>query len=75
MLTFPVNREPVDVDNSFANLNPFYKQRAGAFYDTKYVFYSAAQLFDRARIRPEQMIGTLDSMRAFVFDFLDYYVR
>ena len=75
VLTFPVNREPVEVDNSFANRNPFYKQRAGAFYDTKYVSYSAAQLFDLARIRPEQMIGTLDSMRAFVFEYLDYYVR
>ncbi|MCE9519197.1 MAG: hypothetical protein K8R87_06575 [Verrucomicrobia bacterium] len=75
ILTFPVNREPVEVENSFAKDNPFYKQRAGAFYDTKYVSYSAAQLFDLARVRPDQMTGTLDSMRAFVYDWLDFYVR
>lgn len=75
ILTFPVNRDPVAVDNAFAQLNPFYKQRAGSFYDTKYVSFSAAQLFELARIRPEQMPGTLDSLRAFVFDYLDCYVR
>lgn len=75
MMTFPVNRDPVDVDNEFSRNNPFYKQGAGAFYDTTYVSFSAAQLFDLAHLRPEQMPGALDSIRAFVFDYLDFYVR
>ncbi|MEI6236463.1 MAG: hypothetical protein WCT04_25685 [Planctomycetota bacterium] len=75
VLTFPVNREPVEVDNSFDHLNPFYKQRSGAYYDIHYVSPAATRLFDLARIRPEQMVGTLDSLRAFVFDYLDFTVR
>lgn len=72
---FPVDRSAVDVDNEFNRRDPFYKQRAGAFYDYKYVAPSAEALIRIAQIRPEQMPGTLDALRAFVYEWLDAYVR
>ncbi len=72
---FPVDRSVVDVDNEFNRLNPFYKQRAGAFYDYTYVAPSAEALIRIAQIRPEQMPGALDALRAFVYERLDAYVR
>lgn len=72
---FPVDRSVVDVDNEFNRLNPFYKQRAGAYYDYTYVAPSAEALIRIAQIRPEQMPGTLDALRAFVYEWLDAYVR
>ena len=75
LVAFPVDRSIVDVDNEFSQNNPFYKQRAGAFYDIKYVGPSAEALFRIAAVRPEQMPGTLDALRAFVYDWLDAYVR
>ncbi len=75
LVVFPVDRSIVDVDNEFSQNNPFYKQRAGAFYEIKYVGPSAESLFRIAAVRPEQMPGTLDALRAFVYDWLDAYVR
>lgn len=72
---FPVDRSVVNVDNDFNRRDPFYKQRAGAFYDTRYVGPSAEALIKIAQVRPEQMPGTLDALRAFVFEWLDTYVR
>ncbi|WP_372723555.1 hypothetical protein [Novipirellula sp.] len=75
LIVFPVDRSIVDVDNEFSQNNPFYKQRAGAFYEIKYVGPSAEALFRIAAVRPEQMPGTLDALRAFVYEWLDAYVR
>lgn len=72
---FHVDRSVVDVDNEFNRRDPFFKQRAGAFYDYKYVAPSAEALIRIAQIRPEQMPGTLDALRAFVYERLDAYVR
>jgi hypothetical protein len=75
LVEFPVDRSVVDVDNEFSRNNPFYKQRAGAFYEIEYAAPSAASLIRIADVRPEQMPGTLDALRAFVYDWLDAYVR
>ncbi|QDU11911.1 hypothetical protein [Gimesia aquarii] len=75
LVEYPVDRSIVDIKNEFSRNNPFYKQRAGAFYEIKYVAPSAEALFRIANVRPEQMPGTLDALRAFVYDWLDAYVR
>jgi len=75
LVEFPVDRSIVNIDNEFSRNNPFYKQRAGAFYEIKYVAPSAEALFRIADVQPEQMPGTLDALRAFVYDWLDAYVR
>ncbi len=72
---FSVDRSIVHIDNEFSRNNPFYKQRAGAFYEIKYVAPSAEALFRIADVRPEQMPGTLDALRAFVYEWLHEYVR
>jgi hypothetical protein len=72
---FHVDRSVVDVDNEFNRRDPFYKQRAGAFYEYRYVAPSAEALIRIADIRAEQMPGTLDALRAFVYEWLDAFVR
>jgi hypothetical protein len=72
---FPVDRSAVNVDNEFNRRDPFYQQRAGAFYDDKYVAPSAEALIRIAQIRQEQIPGTRDALRAFVYEWLDAYVR
>lgn len=62
-------------ERSFSELNPHYKERAGAFYDIKYVSPSAEALFKIADVRPEQMRETLNILRAFVYEWLDAYVE
>lgn len=75
LVEFSVDRSVVDIDNDFSRNNPYYKQRAGAFYEIKYVAPSAESLFKVAHVRPEQMPGTLDALRAFVYEWLDRYTR
>ena len=75
IIEFHVDRSVVDIDNAFSRNNPYYKQRAGAFYEIKYVSPAAESLFKLADVGPEQMSGTLDALRAYVYEFLDAYVR
>jgi hypothetical protein len=72
---FPVDRSVVQVDNEFSRLNPLFKQRAGVFYEAKYVGPSAMALIRDAQVEPEQMVGVMDSLRAFVYEYLDAMVR
>jgi len=60
---------------NFSSLNPYYKDRAGAYYDIKYVSPSAEALFKIADIRPDQMRQTLRILRQFIDEWLDAYVH
>ena len=62
-------------DRRFSELNPHYRDRAGAFYDIKYVSPSAEALFKIADVRPDQMRKTLSILRSFVDDWLIAYVE
>ncbi len=72
---FPVDRSVVRVDNEFTRNNPFYKQRAGVFYEAEYVGPSTNALIRDAQVEPQQALGVMDSLRAFVYEYLDAYVR
>jgi hypothetical protein len=73
--TFPVNNGPVDVENSFTKLNPYYKQGAGTFYETEYLGFSAAKLFKLLDLEHAKRVGALDILRGFIYDWLDFHVR
>jgi hypothetical protein len=73
--TFPVNNGPVDVENSFTKLNPFYKQRAGTYYETEYLGFSAAKLFKLLDLDNAKRVGALDILRGFIYEWLDFDVR
>ena len=73
--TFPVNNGPVDVENSFTKLNPYYKQRAGTFYETEYLGFSAAKLFKLLDLDNAKRVGALDILRGFIYEWLDFNVR
>lgn len=62
-------------NENFSELNPYYKDRAAAFYDIKYVSPSAEALFKIADVRPEQMRKALKILRSFVDEWLDAYVE
>ena len=73
--TFPVNNGPVAVENDFTRLNPYYKQRAGTFYETEYLGFSAAKLFKLLDLENRKRVGALDILRGFIYDWLDLDVR
>jgi hypothetical protein len=73
--TFPVNSGPVDVENSFTKANPYYKQRAGTFYETEYLGFSAAKLFELLDLDSAKRVGALDILRGFIYEWLDFSVR
>ena len=73
--TFPVNNGPVHVDNDFAKGNPYFKQRAGTFYETEYLGTSAAKLFKILDLELPKRVGALDIIRGFIYDWLDFQVR
>lgn len=60
---------------SFSPLHPHYKDRAGVFYDIRYVSPSAEALFKIADIRPDQMRETMRFLRLFVDEWLDAYIE
>ena len=62
-------------EGSFSQLNPHYKDRAGVFYDIRYVSPSAEALFKIADIRPDQMRKTVEILRLFVDEWLGVYVE
>lgn len=63
-----------EAGGQFSKLNPHYKDRAGVFYDIRYVSPSAEALFKIADIRPDQMRRTMEILRRFVDEWLDFYV-
>jgi hypothetical protein len=73
--TFSVNNGPVDVENSFTASNPYFKQRAGTFYETEYLGFSAAKLFKILDLENGKRVGALDILRGFIYDWLDFQVR
>ena len=75
MPTFPVNNGSVDVDNLFAKQNPYHKQRAGTFYETEYLGFSAAKLIELLELDDAKRVGALDILRGFIYEWLDFKVR
>jgi hypothetical protein len=73
--TFPVNNGPVNVENSFTKLNPYYKQRAGTHYETENLGFSAGKLFKLLDLEPARRVGALDIIRGYIYDWLDSNVR
>ncbi len=73
--TFPVNNGAVDVENAFTKLNPYYKQRAGTYYETEYLGFSAAKLFTLLDLDNAKRVGALDILRGFIYEWLDFTVR
>ncbi len=73
------SRQQVEVlpqtEANFSQLNPHYKDRAGVFYDIRYVSPSAEALFKIADIRPDQMRETMRILRLFVDEWLESYVE
>ncbi len=73
--TFPVNNGPVAIENDYTKQDPYYKQRAGTFYETEYLGFSAAKLFKLLDLENRKRVGALDILRGFIYDWLDFCVR
>ena len=73
--SFPVDTGKVDVDNDFSLRDPYFKQRAGSFYETEHLGFSARKLFELADIQNQKRPGTIDIIRGFIYEWIDYQVR
>lgn len=72
---YPANTAPVEVDNAFARQNPGYKERAGKFYEKEYLDKAVEQLAEWASLSEEQVPVAQAILRAYIYDWLDAYVR
>ena len=70
-----INFESPAVDNEFTKLNPDYKERAGSFYERKYLPDSAEYLFEVCSIDPKLHPYVMEILRAFIYDWVDAYMR
>ena len=73
--TYEANTGPVDAENDFTRGNPYFKQRAGATYEIDNLPFSAKALIKLVNIEPRKMVGTIQILRCYIYDWLDFQVR
>jgi ABC-type transport system substrate-binding protein len=61
-------------DNAFTKSNPGYVERAGKFYEQKYLPDAARQLAEHAGLTTEEKGVAQELLRKFIYDWLDAYV-
>jgi len=72
---YPANLAPVDVENDFAKANPEYKWRAGASYEKDCLDRAVVNLAKEADLDEKQAVAARAILRAFIYDWLDSYIR
>lgn len=70
-----IDFESPAVDNDFSKSNPDYKQRAGSFYERKYLSGSAEYLFEVCSIEARQHPYVMEILRAYIYEWMDAYIK